>query len=79
MLRDVLDYSSPLYGRRTSQIQLKNFNFKQATQFLQKFNIEDRVLLYSITGGVAKYLLMVEEDNVYDFIRTKIIQKEGFF
>ena len=79
MLRDVLDYSSPLYGRRTSQIHLKEFNFKQSSQFLQRFDIKERVLLYSITGGVAKYLLMVEENNVQDFIKKKIIQKEGFF
>ena len=57
MLREVLNYDSPLYGRRTSQIHLKAFDFKHASKFLKNFDIEERVTLYSITGGVAKYLL----------------------
>ena len=79
MLRDVLNYDSPLYGRRTSQIHLRAFDFKHASMFLERFDIEDRILLYSITGGVAKYLLLIEEGSVREFIRKKIIEKEGFF
>ena len=79
MLRDVLNYDSPLYGRRTSQIHLKPFNFRHASLLLKEFRIEDRVLLYSIIGGVAKYLLLIEEPDVRDFIQKKIISKEGFF
>jgi len=79
MPRDVLNYDSPLYGRRTSQIHLKLFDFKHASLLLKEFSIEDRVLLYSITGGVAKYLLLIEEPDIREFIRKKIIAKEGFF
>jgi len=79
MIRDVLNYDSPLYGRRTSQIHLKAFDFKHASMFLKNFKIEERVLLYSITGGVAKYLLLIEERSIAEFIRKKIIEKEGFF
>jgi hypothetical protein len=79
MLRDVLNYDSPLYGRRTSQIHLKAFDFKHASKFLQNFDIEERVTLYSITGGVAKYLLLIEEHSVSEFIKKKILEKEGFF
>ena len=79
MLRDVLNYDSPLYGRRTSQIHLKPFDYNHASLFLDKFTIEDRMQLYSITGGVAKYLLLVEEASVAEFIQKKIIEKEGFF
>lgn len=79
MLRDVLNYDSPLYGRRTSQIHLKAFGFKHASLFLKNFKIEEQVMLYSITGGVAKYLMLIEERSVAEFIRKKIIEKEGFF
>jgi AAA+ ATPase superfamily predicted ATPase len=79
MIRDVLNYDSPLYGRRTSQIHLKPFDFKHASMFLTNFKIEERVLLYSLTGGVAKYLLLVEERSIGEFIKKKIIEKEGFF
>lgn len=79
MLREVLNYDSPLYGRRTSQIHLKAFDFKHASKFLKNFDIEERVTLYSITGGVAKYLLLIEERSVGEFIKKKILEKEGFF
>src|SRR5665648_64818 len=79
MLRDVLNYDSPLYGRRTSQIHLKPFDYNHASLFLEKFKTKDRMQLYSITGGVAKYLLLVEEDSVAEFIQKKFIEKEGFF
>ncbi|MBU4492036.1 MAG: ATP-binding protein [Euryarchaeota archaeon] len=72
MLRDVL-------GRRTSQIHLKAFDFKHASMFLKNFEIEERVVLYSITCGVAKYLLLIEERSIAEFIKKKIIEKEGFF
>ncbi len=79
MIRDVLNYDSPLYGRRTSQIHLKAFDFKHASMFLKNFEIEERMMLYSITGGVAKYLLLIEERSAGEFIKKKIIEKEGFF
>ncbi len=79
MIKDILNYDSPLYGRRTSQIHLKAFDFKHASMFLKNFNIEERVMLYSITGGVAKYLLLIEERSISEFIRKKILEKEGFF
>ncbi len=79
MLRNVLNYDSPLYGRRTSQIHLKAFDFKHASKFLKNFDIEERVTLYSITGGVAKYLLLIEERSTREFIKKKILEKEGFF
>ena len=40
MLRNVLNYDSPLYGRRTSQIHLKAFDFKDASKFLKNFDIK---------------------------------------
>jgi hypothetical protein len=79
MLRDVLNYDSPVYGRRTSQIHLKAFDFRHASMFLKNFDIEERVMLYSITGGVAKYLLLIEERSLREFIKKKILEKEGFF
>lgn len=72
MLREVL-------SRRTSQIHLKAFDFKHASMFLKTFGIEERVMLYSITGGVAKYLLLIEERKLSEFVKKKIIEKEGFF
>jgi AAA+ ATPase superfamily predicted ATPase len=80
MLKKVLNYGAPLYGRRTSQIHLGPFNFEVSSKFLKKGrDIEERMVFYSITGGVAKYLVMVEEETVEEFLRKKFLEKEGFF
>lgn len=79
MLKRVLNYGAPLYGRRTSQIHLKPFNFELSSRFMEKRGIEDRIVLYSITGGVAKYLAMIENDTVQEFLKRKFVEKEGFF
>lgn len=36
MQEHALSYSSPLYGRRTGQIKLKQFSFKDAKEFFLK-------------------------------------------
>jgi AAA+ ATPase superfamily predicted ATPase len=72
MVREVLNYDSPMYGRRTSQIHLKAFNFKNASKMMKNIGIEEQIEFYSITGGVAKYLLLIEEKSIEEFIRKKI-------
>lgn len=80
MLKSVLSYDSPLYGRRTSQIYLEEFSFKDSIEFMRGKSVEDQIRFYSITGGVAKYLLFVEEEESFeDFILNNLFSKEGFF
>ena len=79
MLKKVLNYGAPLYGRRTSQIYLGPFNFEVSSRFLKGRDIEERIVFYSITGGVAQYLTMIEEETVEEFLRKKFLEREGFF
>ncbi len=80
MLHDVLEYPSPLYGRRTSQIFLKPLDFKNAAKFLEAFSFEDKIRYYSIIGGIPKYLELISpKENFEHFINEKFLDKEGFF
>jgi len=80
MLESVLSYESPLYGRRTSQIHLEEFRFSESKEFMLPFSIEEQIKFFSVTGGVPKYLLLIEKvRNFKEFLLRKLFSKEGFF
>ncbi len=56
MEHQVLGYKSPLYGRRTAQIKVEPFGFREACQLLSGASVEDNVAWYGIAGGVPLYL-----------------------
>ncbi len=56
MEREVLGRNSPLFGRRTAQIQLKPFGFREAAEFHPGYGLADRARTYFLCGGVPFYL-----------------------
>ncbi len=57
MEREVLGEKSPLFGRRTGQIHLKPFSFRESRQFHPAASLEHQALTWFVTGGVAQYLV----------------------
>ncbi|MBP3237483.1 MAG: hypothetical protein J6M24_00125 [Lachnospiraceae bacterium] len=47
----------------TNQIFLKPFNYYESAQFLPNYSNEDKAIVYGVTGGVAKYLTLFD-DNI---------------
>ncbi|SHF05138.1 MULTISPECIES: ATP-binding protein [Caloramator] len=77
MEKQTLNYSSPLYGRRTGQIKLKQIDFK----YYKEFYDEDVNLIeyYSVTGGVPKYIEMFKkEKNIFEAIKNNVLNKDSF-
>ena len=76
MENKVLSEKSPLFGRRDSQINLEVFDYLDAAKFVPGYSNEDKAVCYGITGGVAKYLAMIDptknldENIVRLFFRT---------
>ena len=76
MENKVLSEKSPLFGRRDSQINLEAFDYLDAAKFVPGYSNEDKAVCYGITGGVAKYLAMIDptknldENIVRLFFRT---------
>lgn len=66
MENKVLSEKSPLFGRRNSQIHLEIFNYKEASLFVPGYSFEDKAICYGITGGVAKYLSMIDPSRSLD-------------
>lgn len=76
MENKVLCEKSPLFGRRDSQIKLEPFDYKETALFVSDYTFEEKAIVYGITGGVAKYLSMInpklslDENIVNQFFKT---------
>jgi len=57
MENEVVAYKAPLYGRITGQINLKPLYFKECIQYMKNYSNQEKVQLYSITGGIPQYLI----------------------
>lgn len=76
MYSQVLSYRSPLYGRRTSQINLKSIPFINYKEFFPGASAIRLIEYFSITGGIPKYIEMFRKDkkpleNVFNEILDK--------
>ena len=56
MEREVLGKKSPLFGRRTGQIHLQPFGFREAGEFHPTWSVANRARAYFVCGGVPMYL-----------------------
>lgn len=79
MTSQVLNYDSPLYGRRTAQIKLKQIDFSYYHEFNEKLSLDDQILQYAVTGGVPKYInLFTKKKNIYTAIKDNILSTGSF-
>ena len=60
MEKKVLSEKSPLFGRRDSQMRVDAFNYLDSALFVPDYSFEDRAIVYGITGGVPKYLSLID-------------------
>lgn len=75
----ILNYNSPLYGRRTGQIKLKQIQFSYYQEFFSGKSRRELIEYYSITGGVPKYIeLFYDSGDIYSAIRKNILNKASF-
>lgn len=76
MENEVLSEKSPVFGRRTSQMKLEPFNYMEAAEFVPAYSEADKAVCYGITGGIAKYLSLMDDtlsldENVIQQFFTK--------
>jgi AAA+ ATPase superfamily predicted ATPase len=63
MEREVLGKKSPLFGRRTGQLLLEPFGYREAACFHPRWSIEEQARAYFICGGVPAYLKAFSQDR----------------
>ena len=79
MESQTLAYESPLYGRRTAQIKLKQIPFKYYNEFFPEKTRKELIEMYSVTGGVPKYVELFSKDNdIYAAIQKSVLNRTGY-
>lgn len=79
MYNQTLNYSSPLYGRRTGQIKISQINYNLTKKFYKNAREKKLMEFYSITGGVPRYIeIFKNEKNLFDAIEKNILDKNSF-
>ena len=56
MEREVLAERSPLYGRRTGQLQLIPLSYRNSGRFFSEYTPKEKIIIYGILGGIPAYL-----------------------
>lgn len=78
MQKHALSYDSPLYGRRTAQLRLAPLSFAEVFA-AQPRSFEEAVEVYSVTGGVPKYLELFQPDEgLTEQLERLVLSKSGF-
>ncbi len=79
MYSETLAYNSPLYGRRTAQIKLKEIDFAHYDNFYHKLSKQELVEYFSVTGGIPKYIELFRQGNdLFSTITSEILNKNKF-
>ena len=63
MKEQLLGRKSPLYGRRTAQIELKPFDFFDSRAFFPKLDAQSSACAYGMVGGVPLYLKQFDDSS----------------
>lgn len=86
MERETLAHGSPLYGRRTGQLKLEPFPFREARKFFPRYGVEDQIRAFAILGGIPYYLSRFDDSvsllqNVREhiFSRGAVLREEVEF
>ena len=62
VIEEIIDDSTkPLYGRKTSELKLLQFTYKEAREFFPHYSNEDALTAYSILGGIPLYLSLFDD------------------
>ncbi|MFC6615510.1 ATP-binding protein [Halopenitus salinus] len=73
MESEVLGHESPLYGRRTGQLDVRPFSFQQAREVID-YETVDAIRSYAITGGTPMYLTLFDYGrSLADNVRSQVL------
>ena len=63
MMKSLIEGNSETFGRFTSVLELKAFDYYDAASFYSGFTPEEKMLMYSVFGGVAFFNSLIEPDR----------------
>lgn len=79
VIEDIIDNSSkPLYGRKTAELKLFPFTYKEARDFFPNYDNEQALTAYSILGGIPFYLSLFDDSrSIKENIITHCLSTTG--
>lgn len=87
VMEKLIDASSPLYGRFTMKLDVKQMNYLESSLFYPNAKNEEKVAYYSLFGGVPYYNQFINDslsvkENIIDLIASPsarlLSEAEGF-
>ena len=74
--KDLLSEKNPLYGRATGIYKMTEMGFYDAIKFLPNYSDRDKVLAYSVLGGIPHYLRQFDNKlSLAENIKKNILTK----
>lgn len=55
------DATKPLYGRKTAEMKLQPFTYREASEFFPRYSEEEILKVYSMVGGIPLYLSLFDD------------------
>ncbi len=77
MEKYTLNYSSPLYGRRTASIKLGPLTFSDVCSVSKGIAYRSLVERYAVTGGVPRYMEIMNGTSLEEDVRRHIFSRNG--
>lgn len=79
MEREVLGYRSPLYGRRTGQLEVRPLAYAQARMFHPRAAESRRIEFFAALGGIPAYLLQFDPSlSALENIEARVFPPESY-
>lgn len=75
--KELLSEKNPLYGRATGIYKMKEMPFYDAIQFFPDYSDYDKILAYSILGGIPHYLNQFDPEKSLEYNIKKNILSKG--
>ncbi|MBN1484917.1 MAG: ATP-binding protein [Chloroflexia bacterium] len=80
LMRDLIGYEAPLYGRITYELPVEALDFPFVGDFLPDYSPADRVIAYAVTGGVPAYLERFDDkQNVGENVQRLFMRRRSMF
>src|SRR3989344_7824747 len=77
MTSKVLSYQSPVYGRKTASLKLKNISFLDLKEFFPKADAEEIIRIYGFADGIPFYLIKIDK-SFWNWIEDELKREKGF-
>ena len=74
--KEILAEKNPLYGRATGILKMNEMDFYDAIKFFPSYSNLDKILAYSVLGGIPHYLKQFDQNKtVEENIKFNILQR----